>query len=177
VNQDLQPAPRRPQRTVRARDVILQPGDYFVGNGTRVRTLLGSCVSITLWHPRHRVGAMSHFVLADRGAASGEVLDARYGDEALELMRAQLAALGVVVEDCEGKLFGGGDMFPEHSARMTGLPTVGRRNGEAALAMLEAHGVQVRSKHLYGNGHRNIIFDVNNGHVWVRQVKSAGPSR
>jgi chemotaxis protein CheD len=151
----------------------LQPGDYFVGGGTRVRTLLGSCVSISLWHPRHRIGAMSHFVLADRGGAMGEALDARYGDEALELMRAQLVALGVAVEDCEGKLFGGGDMFPEHSARMTGLPTVGRRNGEAALAMLEAHGVHVHSKHLYGNGHRNIIFDVNNGHVWVRQVKAA----
>jgi chemotaxis protein CheD len=154
-------------------EVVLQPGDYFVGGGAWVRTLLGSCVSMILWHPKLRIGAMSHFVLADRGGAAAETLDARYGDEALALMRSQLARLGVGVEACEGKLFGGGDMFPEHSARMAGMPTVGRRNGEAARAMLEDHGVRVRATHLYGDGHRQIIFDVNSGDVWVRQVKSA----
>ena len=45
-------------------DVFLMPGEHFVGDARhRIRTLLGSCVSITLWHPQRRVGAMSHFLL------------------------------------------------------------------------------------------------------------------
>jgi hypothetical protein len=33
-------------------DIFLMPGDVFVGDEQyRVRTLLGSCVSVTLWHP------------------------------------------------------------------------------------------------------------------------------
>src|ERR1700754_4837785 len=97
-------------------DIFLQPGEYFVGDGSyRLRTLLGSCVSITLWHPGKRYGAMSHFVLATRAVARGDALDARYGDEALQLMVRELTAAGVSVEECEAKLFGGGDMFPERS--------------------------------------------------------------
>ena len=50
-------------------DVFLQPGEYVVGDAAlRVRTMLGSCVSVTLWSPARRVGAMSHFLLASRGA-------------------------------------------------------------------------------------------------------------
>jgi chemotaxis protein CheD len=159
------PAPSAPP------EVILQPGEYFVGGGMRVRTLLGSCVSITLWHPRRRIGAMSHFVLADRGGARRGTPDARYGNEALALMMAELALLKVAPEECEGKIFGGGDMFPEQASRMAGMAGVGRRNGEAAWALLEASGVKVVSQHLYGDGHRQIIFDLDTGHVWVRHVK------
>jgi chemotaxis protein CheD len=45
--------------------------------------------------------------------------------------------------------------------------------------MLEARGVIVRSQHLYGDGHRQIIFDLFNGHVWVRHANDAAahPSR
>ncbi len=39
-------------------DVFLQPGEHFVGDADcRIRTLLGSCVSITLWHATRRLGA------------------------------------------------------------------------------------------------------------------------
>lgn len=166
--------PDRP--TGRAGEVFLQPGEYFTGGGTRVRTLLGSCVSITLWHPQRCVGAMSHFVLATRGKppAADEPLDARYGDEALALMVRELALLGVRASECEGKVFGGGDMFPEQAILPGMVAGVGRRNGEAARRLLEEHGVTVRSHHLYGHGHRQVIFDLLTGHVWVRHVRAAG---
>jgi chemotaxis protein CheD len=175
MNRRVDPGSLQAARPGASTDVFLQPGEYYVGGGTRVRTLLGSCVSITLWHPRRRIGAMSHFVLADRGRARRGAPDARYGDEALALMVAELALLRVAPEQCEGKIFGGGDMFPEQAARKAQQPTVGRRNGEAARGLLEARGVTVVSQHLYGDGHRQIIFDINTGHVWVRHAKAAAP--
>ena len=71
-------------------DIFLQPGEFFVADADyQLRTMLGSCVSITLWHPASRIGAMSHFLLPKRGsdaeAVSTAELDARYGDEALRL--------------------------------------------------------------------------------------------
>jgi len=37
--------------------VVLAAGDFHFGGGrTRISTLLGSCVSLTLWHPRRRIG-------------------------------------------------------------------------------------------------------------------------
>jgi chemotaxis protein CheD len=149
-------------------EVFLKPGQYFVGNaGHRIRTVLGSCVSVTLWSPLQRVGAMSHFLLATRSGATPQALDARYGDEALQLMLLELARLGVAAAQCQAKIFGGGEMFPQ---RMAGALAVGRRNGEAARGLLLQRGIEAVSESLFGEGHRQIVFDVASGHVWSRQV-------
>lgn len=149
-----------------ANDVFLQPGDYFVGDASfRVRTLLGSCVSIILWHRQKRIGAMSHFLLP--GSCGRAKPDARYGDDALALMLTGLRARGVHGGDCEAKIFGGGDMFP--GLRNDG-PGIGRKNGAAARALLDAHAIPVVSESLFGAGHRQIIFDIASGDVWARQV-------
>ena len=153
-------------------EVYLNPGDHFVGDARhRVHTLLGSCVSITLWHARLRVGAMSHFVLANGAQREGSLeLDGRYGSEALTLMVGSLRSFGVAARDCEAKLFGGGDMFPDQLR--SDDPTIGRRNGESAREMLRAHGIPLTSESLFGTGHRRIYFDISTGAVWARQSTS-----
>lgn len=156
--------------------VLLSPGEYFVGDAShRVRTLLGSCVSITLWHPQQRFGAMSHFLLGERPVRQGDgtpkELDARYGTEALALMVQGLAEQGIQPHDCQAKVFGGANMFPRQTR---GRPQqVGQRNGDAATAMLARLGVPVTSSALYGFGHREIVFDIATGDVWSRQVHIA----
>ncbi|HJV86084.1 MAG TPA: chemotaxis protein CheD [Noviherbaspirillum sp.] len=150
-------------------EIFLQPGEYFVGNADyRIRTLLGSCVSITLWHPCLRIGAMSHFLLASRPAHVIAEPDGRYGEEAMWLMLRELRAAGITPRECQGKVFGGGDMFP--GARAAPIH-VGKRNGETARELLRAHGIPILSESLFGVGHRQIIFDVSSGNVWSRQVK------
>lgn len=152
------------------RDLTLKPGEYAVGDARcRMRTVLGSCVSITLWHPHRRIGAMSHFLLAARTAAASGALDARYGGEALTLMLRELGRLGVSGPQCEAKIFGGGNMFPEQGSP-AGVQ-VGRRNGEAARQLLQSRGIAVQSESLFGVGHRQIIFDVASGDVWSRQIQ------
>jgi chemotaxis protein CheD len=173
----------QPDQRVRAPvqriDIVLQPGEYTVADHRyRILTLLGSCVSITLWHAGLRIGAMSHFLVPSRtlrgpGPCHGAPLDAHYGDEALALMLRGLAARGVSPRACEAKVFGGGDMFPTLSA--AGGVGVGRRNGDAARRLLESHGIEVRAGSLYGQGHRKIIFDIASGHVWSRHGKVAVP--
>ncbi|MEO5658765.1 MAG: chemotaxis protein CheD [Polaromonas sp.] len=153
-------------------DIFLQPGEYFVADAAyQIRTMLGSCVSITLWHPATRIGAMSHFLLPERSLADVNVaaLDARYGDEALTLMLAELERAGIRPAQCQGKIFGGGNMFPRHAR--SGAQHVGRKNGEAARALLIKHDVPIVSESLFGTGHRQIIFDVSNGDVWSHQVR------
>lgn len=152
-------------------DIFLQPGEFFVADADyQIRTMLGSCVSITLWHPPTRIGAMSHFVLPERSAVDTEVtvLDARYGDEALRLMLDELERSGIRPTQCQGKIFGGGNMFPKQSRSSAKL--VGQKNGEAARALLLRHGIPIISESLFGIGHRQIIFNVSNGDVWSHQV-------
>lgn len=150
-------------------DIFLQPGELFVGDANyQIRTMLGSCVSITLWHPATRIGAMSHFLLPTRGASQPKAtLDGRYGDEALQMMLDELAQQGVSPKHCQGKIFGGGNMFPGH---LRGGVNVGQRNGEAAISFLQKYDIPIVSESLFGIGHRQIIFDLRNGDVWSHQV-------
>jgi chemotaxis protein CheD len=151
-------------------DIFLLPGEYFVGGPEyRIRTLLGSCVSITLWHPVRRIGTMSHFLLSARNSSKEAGLNSRYGEEALELMLAELRSMGVEPGECQAKIFGGSKMFPGLEDRRAG--NIGRQNGEVALRLLRAHGIPIVSESLYGVGHRSIIFDISSGHVWSRQAQ------
>ncbi len=153
-------------------DIFLMPGDYFVGDEQyRVRTLLGSCVSITLWHPALRVGAMSHFLLP--GARDGRKAAAKhhdkpgmYGGDAMDLLLHGLADYGVLPSQCQGKIFGGGAMFP----RSDKVRDIGMQNGDFARELLQRYGIMVVSESLFGEGHRQLIFTIRSGEVLSRQV-------
>jgi chemotaxis protein CheD len=152
-------------------DIFLQPGELFVADaGYQIRTILGSCVSITLWHPETGLGGMSHFLLPTRGIqVKHENLDGRYGDEALQMMITDLRMRGVDPTECQAKIFGGGNMFPG-MGHASGIK-VGHRNGIAAREMLRERDIAVVTESLFGIGHRQIIFDLSRGDVWARQVK------
>ena len=114
---------------------------------------------------------MSHFLLPQRVPAAPAPPDGRYGEEALWLMLRELERLDIEPSQCKAKIFGGGNMFPDQ-VRGTG-PCIGRKNGEAARALLAAQRIEVVSASLYGSGHRQIVFEVSSGDVWVRQMKLA----
>ena len=136
------------------KETFLKPGEYAVGDAScRIRTVLGSCISIALWCPAARLGAMSHCLLPSRGRAGVHrvqglellELDAHYADEALHLMLHELDRRHVRAAQCQAKIFGGGNMVP--SQKGAGVP-VGRRNGEAARELLQARGIEVVSESL-----------------------------
>ncbi|MDM4766909.1 chemotaxis protein CheD [Pelomonas sp. SE-A7] len=150
--------------------VYLLPGEHAAGDARlRIGTLLGSCVSVTLWQPQLRVGAMSHFVLPGSNLDRGLPPNGRYAEDSLELMLEDLRQLGARAEDCEAKVFGGGAMFEPRPGRP--VADIGRKNGEAAKAMLMKRRIRIVSESLFDAGHRRIVFHVRNGEVWVRHGK------
>jgi chemotaxis protein CheD len=148
-------------------DVFLMPGDYFVGDERyRVRTLLGSCVSVTLWHPARRIGAMSHFLLPGTGHRKAHDKPGMYGDDAMHLLLDGLARHDVEAGQCQAKIFGGGAMFPRNPKARD----IGQQNGDFARQMLHKNGIHVVSESLFGEGHRQLIFTIRSGEVLSRQV-------
>ena len=153
--------------------VFLLPGDFYVGDErSHIRTLLGSCVSITLWHPHLRVGAMSHFLLS--GHSGEKRLNGRYGEDSLELMLTKLKLVGVSPQECEAKIFGGGAMFTSDGSIK--LKDIGRSNGNAARTMLQSHHIPIVGESLFGTGYRKIMFDVKTGDVWMHHVRLNDPT-
>lgn len=147
-------------------DVYLRPGDfYFGGASTRIRTVLGSCVSITLWHPARLIGGMCHYMLPSRPHRTGD-LQGKYADEAIELFLREAARYKTVPSEYQVKLFGGGNMFPEQNVDLS--ESVSSRNIRAAEMLLGRHNFNLTTRHVGMSGHRTIAFEVWSGHVWVR---------
>lgn len=167
------------------REIVLRPGDWWFGGGaTRVRTVLGSCVAVTLWHPRRRVGGMCHYMLPERGDGAGtdersrdgrgtdeRGRDGRYGDQVLAQLVREVAHAGGAPGEYEAKLFGGGRMFRIGEIAHGGSALqVSDRNVQAGRTLLLRHGFACTAEHVGGYGHREVILDLPDGHVWVRHT-------
>jgi chemotaxis protein CheD len=158
-------------------EIFLQPGDFYFGDAhTRIRTVLGSCVAITMWHPTLKVGGMCHYMLPANTRHGAQALDGRYADGALALFMRELQRSGTRPRDYQVKIFGGGRMFT--SARRGGNAVqaldVARRNIETGRSLLKQQGFRIVAQHMGGDGHRNVIFDIGSGAVWMRHVSTTG---
>jgi len=146
------------------REVYLRPGDFCFGEGRlRISTLLGSCVSIVLWHPRLVHGGMCHYMLPSRNQPRGNLaLDGKYGDEALELFMLELKKRHTLPAQYQVNVYGGGNMFDD---RASNKMDIGKQNIEMAHSLLDKYGFTLAYDHLGSFGQRKIAFDVWSGEV------------
>ena len=154
-----------------ALEIFLQPGDLYFGEGkTRIRTLLGSCVAITLWHPQKHIGGMCHYMLPQRPRHKpGDMLDGRYAEDAMQMFMRELRRSKSKPSDYQVKLFGGGSMFAQPSHARAGM-NISQKNVEFGRALMTQYGFKTHGEDLGGNGHRNVILDLWSGDVWVKRA-------
>lgn len=151
-------------------NVYLMPGDFYFGGGdVRVHTVLGSCISIAVWHPVLRVGGMSHSLLPSRGSPDNSDPDGRYTDEAIRLLLRETGQRNTRPGEFQVKVFGGGCMLRQSFQGKA--PNVAGSNIEAVRTLLAAAGFGIHAEHVGGNGHRNILLDLRDGSVSVRHEK------
>ena len=134
----------------------------------RLRTLLGSCVAVTLWHPWLAVGGMCHVVNARRRDCAslrvwgGEKPPAWFADEAVPRLLRWAAALDSAADAWEVKVFGGGRQFSP-----SGGPDVPGDNLGEVRNQLDRAGVEPVAWHVGGTGSRMVVLDVASGGVWI----------
>lgn len=164
---------RKPPHVI---EIFLNPGEYYFGDrDTRIRTILGSCVSITLWHPELLIGGMCHYMLPNRSGRGTKTADGKYADEALGLLFEEIRRSGTALDEYQVKLFGGGNMF--HRQVCTTQAHIGARNAEVGRNLVKYHGLRLAAADLGGVGHRTVLFDIWSGHVWVRQLSPQAADR
>lgn len=146
-------------------EVFLNPGEFHFGEThTRISTLLGSCVSITLWHPRRRIGGMCHYMLTERKRPANAPLDGRFGSEAFELFLQHVEAAGTRPGEYQAKLFGGANMLTGAAGENM---NIGQRNIEHGRQLLASRNIALMVEHVGGSGRRKLHFDVWSGDVWL----------
>jgi chemotaxis protein CheD len=158
------------------KSVLLEPGDFYFGSGhTRISTLLGSCISITLWHPRKKIGGMCHYMLTERNPQNtrpaNTPLDGRYAAEAFALFLQRVEAAGTKPGEYQAKIFGGSNMFDGGSS---GKMDIGPRNIAYGRQLLASKNIAVMAEHVGGSGRRKLHFELWSGEVLLAFPQGSG---
>ncbi|RNC71009.1 MAG: chemotaxis protein CheD [Desulfuromonadales bacterium] len=144
--------------------VYLKPGEiHFATSPTVVTTVLGSCVSVTMFSRATGSAAICHALLPE-----GPRSDAfRYVDTSIVHMLEMFSFSGIPRRSLEVKVFGGADMMAVGGSRLG----VGRRNVQIAAQVLEAEGLDVTVSDVGGTRGRKLLFHTGTGEVLLRRLR------
>ena len=154
------------------KDIItIYPGEFWSSTGPElISTVLGSCVSITLFDPIAVIGGMNHFMLAkdssNTAADSGKLLS-KFGDYAMSLLIEDMEKKGAKLSRCTAKVFGGSNIFNVPTASAT---NIGFANIEFAFDFLQKNKIQIVSSDTGGKAPRKIYFDPVTSKVYLKHI-------
>ena len=171
-------------KTLGKNDVFLLPGEFHFGDkDDRIITLLGSCVAITLWHPKKRIGGMCHYMLPSPiNRETPLELNGKYAEDAVQMFMKAIKVAGTSPCEYQVKVFGAGNMFsaltsgpescnPDYKKCIGSLSCkkISCKNRLMAAFLLQKYGFNIINHDLGGTQYRKVIFELWSGDVWQRK--------
>ena len=152
--------------------IYLHPGELCVcDEPTQVTTVLGSCVSVTLFNPRLCLGAICHATLPEcrtTEKCESVCIEAfKFMDCAIRYMLGAFRERGVLNKEIEIKIFGGADTLISQSSN-----TVGRKNVQTALSILREERLSVVAMDVGDSFGRKLIFYSHTGEVLLKRLRN-----
>ena len=151
----------------------LKPAEiYFVDKPLLIKTILGSCITVTMFSQRVGMAAACHALMPtcsqDSPCYDPTCLQRhKYVDCIIPFMLKKFHTMGIGTSEIEVKLFGGADMFEGNGK---GKVRVGRMNVEMARQVLANHGLRLKNFDVGGTSGRKIVFDTKTGEVWMKRL-------
>ncbi len=126
-------------------------------------SVLGSCIGISLYSGRHKLGAFSHVVLPN---ANGQIATpGKFADTAIPHMLRLFESRGVQPASLVAKLAGGACMFGAD-----GPLKIGESNAETVRQLLDEARIKVLAQDVGGTCGRRVTFDCQTGLLTVETV-------
>jgi len=149
--------------------IYLKPGELVVTEEpVMVTTVLGSCVSVTMFNARTGTAAICHGMLPYGGKSE----NFKYVDTALRYMLGYFKKLQIDRKEIEVKFFGGADMFTTTTKESnTRNLTVGWQNISAATTCLKEYGLTPTASDVGGGIGRKLIFTTDTGIVYLKRLR------
>lgn len=143
----------------------LFPGEIFYSiQPYKITTILGSCVSVTIFNKKNNFGGINHFLLSESNNA--ETQDAnKYGNFAMKNLISGLLKIDPDVSNYEAKMFGGGKVISSIIDFK-----IGENNINAARNILNQYGIPVITECVDNDFGLKIIFFNFNNKVFVTRI-------
>ncbi|HDH11215.1 MAG TPA: chemotaxis protein CheD [Nitrospirae bacterium] len=166
----------RPSET-KLPNFYLKPGQIYIAEKpTLVSTVLGSCISVTMFNSRFKIGAISHGMLPlckSMNSCAGECHESfKYVDCSIRRMIKMFNTYGIKSGEIEVKLFGGADVLG--SGNVGNIMSVGGMNIETALKMIRTKGLNIVISDVGGLCGRKIYFYTHTGEIFLKRLEKMG---
>ncbi len=152
---------------------FLKSGEIFFTNQPMIlSTVLGSCISVTMFCMKKGLAAMNHAALPKAPAEVVQSLNRteayKYVDTSILAMIEEFDKKNVKSKDIDVKLFGGADMFSAINAKKK----IGMMNIDIALKTIESEKLHLVAHNYGGNSGCKLYFLTHTGEVFFRWQKN-----
>lgn len=151
-------------------------GVVAVSPHTIISEGIGSCVALTLYDLRLRIGGLAHIMLpgSTEDASKNLKLETcnlqlvtfHCADTALDSLVHEMLNRGVDFKNIEAKMAGGAKMFLSNN----GDYSIGRQNIESVKRVLEAKRIRLAAWDIGGHHGRNVEFHLSSGRMVIRAI-------
>ena len=128
---------------------------------------LGSCVVVTLYDTKRKLGGLAHIMLPDSNSLNGYHPAYKCADTAVATLIRELRSMRATPRDMVAKLVGGARMFL--SSEDFG-PGIGDQNIMSVKRLLKQKQIPVIGENTGGNYGRSVEFYLDSGKVMVRAI-------
>lgn len=167
--------------------IYLRPGEVYIADKPAiVWTLLGSCVSVTFFNPRLKIGAITHAQLPGANHGSGKCHEAcpvkcmhdaprtcntKYVNCSIEHLLREYGKRGIGGDEIKVRLYGGASIFD--------LPgdilAIGRKNIDMAEAILKKNNLPLYYRQTGGKRGLSLLFQTDTGEVTIKDSQKINP--
>ena len=151
--------------TMKKESKYLLPGEIYFGSGkelSELKTLLGSCVAVLLWHPRKHLVGMSHITLP----GNDHDTDAKYSHGAFKYFLEQIRKSGTRPDEFITCVYGGGKMVSVDDP--PSMLDIGNRNAQATLALIAKYNFRLHDMDLLDSKYRHVSINPEDGSITVK---------
>jgi chemotaxis protein CheD len=158
--------------------VYIHPGEVcFASNPIVVSTVLGSCLSITMFSSKIKYAGISHCQLPNCRSENFDCNNClepfKYVNCTIFQMIKKFEQLQIHRNDIEVKIFGGADVFKTSSGEKK-ESTIGKQNIQTALETLAVNKMNAAVTDVGGVQGRKIIFFTETGEIFLNRLKYNG---
>ena len=126
---------------------------------------IGSCIVITFYDPKLKIGALAHCMLPDSKKAEPSENPIKFADTAIDAMLKEMRKKGTLKPDIEAKIVGGADMFP--NIKHGGLEP-GEDNITSVREKLKKEDIRLVGEAVGGSSGRSVEFSTVTGVVTIK---------
>jgi len=137
---------------------------------TKIKTILGSCVSIVIFVPRLKLSAICHARLPQGRCDKSKKNGFCYVDSSFFYMVDELTKRGANEKEFVIKAFGGAEIAFTQSSRNTVKTSIGQQNISQMETVLASRGLQLSGYDLGGKSGRKLIYNTHKNEVLIKPL-------